>query len=167
MNTLNELHSGALRGAKQVRLACGLTAFPSALFELADTLEVLDLSGNALSSLPDDLVRLTRLRILFCSDNQFSALPEVLGRCAQLNMVGFKANQIRTVSAKALPPKLRWLILTGNQVTRLPAELGDSAHLQKLMLSGNRLQTLPPELARCSRLELLRIAANQLTELPD
>lgn len=167
MNTLDELHSGALRGAKQVQLACGLTAFPRALFELADTLEVLDLSGNALSSLPDDLMRLTRLRILLCSDNQFTALPEVLGRCAQLSMVGFKANQIRTVSAKALPPRLRWLILTDNRIARLPAELGDCAHLQKLMLSGNQLQTLPPELSRCSGLELLRIAANQLTELPD
>lgn len=166
INTLNELHNGALRAAKQVKLACGLTKFPRALLELADTLEVLDLSGNALSSLPDNLMRLTRLRILFCSDNQFTALPEVLGRCAQLSMAGFKANQIHTVSAKALPPLLRWLILTDNRITRLPAELGDCAQLQKLMLSGNQLKALPPELSRCSGLELLRIAANQLTELP-
>lgn len=166
MNTLDQLHSGDLRGAQQVKLACGLTAFPRALFELADTLEILDLSGNALSSLPDDLMRLNKLRILFCSNNQFTELPEVLGRCPQLSMVGFKANQIHTVSEKALPTQLRWLILTDNRIETLPAGLGDCAQLQKLMLSGNQLNTLPPELSRCSRLELLRIAANQLIELP-
>lgn len=166
MNTLDQLHSGALRGARQIKLACGLTEFPRALFELADTLEILDLSGNALTSLPGDLMRLNRLRILFCSNNQFTELPEVLGRCPQLSMVGFKSNQIRTVSEKALPIQLRWLILTDNRIEELPAAIGNCARLQKLMLSGNRLRTLPPELSRCSHLELLRIAANQLTELP-
>lgn len=167
MNTLDQLHCGDLRGARQVKLACGLTAFPQALFELADTLEILDLSGNALTSLPDDLNRLSKLRILFCSDNQFTELPEVLGRCPQLSMVGFRANQIRTVSEKGLPPLLRWLILTDNRINELPAQIGDCTQLQKLMLSGNQLKTLPPELSRCSRLELLRVAANQLTELPE
>ncbi|MDE2585967.1 MAG: serine/threonine-protein kinase [Betaproteobacteria bacterium] len=166
MNTLEQLRSGQLAGARRVQLACGLTEFPREVFALADTLEILDLSGNALSSLPEDLPRLGKLRILFCSDNRFTALPEVLGRCAQLTMVGFKANQIRTVSGQALPPLLRWLILTDNQIEALPAELGRCSQLQKLMLAGNRLQALPPELAACSRLELLRIAANDLGELP-
>ena len=166
MNTLDQLHCGDLQSARQVKLACGLTAFPRALFELADTLEILDLSGNALSSLPDDLNRLSKLRILFCSDNQFTELPEVISRCPQLSMVGFRANQILTVSERALPPQLRWLILTDNRINELPARIGDCVQLQKLMLSGNQLKTLPPELSRCSRLELLRIAANQLTELP-
>ena len=39
-----------------------------------------------------------------------------LGRCPQLSMVGFRANQIRTVSEKGLPPLLRWLILTDNRI---------------------------------------------------
>jgi hypothetical protein len=166
MNTLDQLHSGELKGAQQVKLACGLTAFPRALFELADTLEILDLSGNSLKSLPDDLMRLKNLRILFCSNNQFTDLPEVLSRCPQLSMIGFKSNQIRTLSDKALPPQLRWLILTDNLIEELPAAIGNCARLQKLMLAGNHLKTLPPELSRCSRLELLRIASNQLTDLP-
>jgi len=151
---------------QRLKLACGLSEFPRQIFDLADTLEILDLSGNALSSLPDDLPRLHKLRILFCSDNQFTALPEVIGQCRQLSMVGFKANRIRTVSGKSLPPTLRWLILTDNQVEALPPEIGNCTQLQKLMLAGNRLQTLPSQLAACSRLELVRLAANRLTELP-
>ncbi|RKR36928.1 leucine-rich repeat-containing protein kinase family protein [Paraburkholderia sp. BL17N1] len=165
--TLDQLRAGQLAGTRRLKLACGLTEFPREIFDLADTLEVLDLSGNALTSLPDDLPRLRKLRILFGSDNPFTELPEVLGQCSQLSMVGFKANRIRQVSGKALPPQLRWLILTDNQIETLPAELGRCAQLQKLMLAGNRLRALPEELAACSQLELLRLAANQLDGLPD
>jgi Leucine-rich repeat (LRR) protein len=105
--TLDQLLAGQLTGMQRLKLACGLSEFPRQIFDLADTLEILDLSGNALSSLPDDLPRLHKLRILFCSDNQFTALPEVIGQCRQLSMVGFKANRIRTVSGKSLPPTLR------------------------------------------------------------
>lgn len=166
MTTLEQLRTGQLAGTRRLKLACGLREFPREIFTLADTLEILDLSGNELSSLPDDLPRLHRLRILFCSDNRFTELPAVLGRCPQLSMVGFKANRIRRLPVAALPPALRWLILTDNQLAALPPEIGRCAGLQKLMLAGNRLSSLPPELAACTRLELLRIAANRLEELP-
>ncbi|QHA81954.1 protein kinase [Pseudomonas mediterranea] len=166
MNTLAQLRAGQLSGITRLDLACGLTQFPREIFDLADSLEILNLSGNQLETLPDDLHRLTRLRVLFCSDNRFTELPECLGRCAALTMVGFKANRIERVPAAALPRLLRWLILTDNRISQLPDELGRRPHLQKLMLAGNRLQQLPASLAQCHRLELLRIAANQLDDLP-
>ena len=165
-NKLEQLRAGQLAGTQRLTLACGLTEFPREIFDLSDTLEILDLTGNALSSLPGDLPRLTSLHTIFCSDNQFTELPEVLGQCTQLSMVGFKANRIRKVSGASLPPKLRWLILTDNEVEALPPEIGNCAQLQKLMLAGNQLRTLPVELAACSRLELIRLAANRLPELP-
>lgn len=165
-STLEQLRAGQLAGIQRLTLTCGLNEFPREIFDLSDTLEILDLSGNALSSLPDDLPRLTNLHTIFCSNNQFTELPEVLGQCAQLSMVGFKANRIRKVSGVSLPPKLRWLILTDNEVEGLPPEIGNCTQLQKLMLAGNRLRELPVELAACSRLELIRLAANRLAELP-
>lgn len=166
MDTLAQLRAGQLAGIKRLDLSCGLTEFPREIFDLADSLEILNLSGNALRSLPDDLHRLPHLRILFCSDNLFSELPQCLGRCAHLSMIGFKANRIERVPAAALPPQLRWLILTDNRIEELPDELGRRPLLQKLMLSGNRLSALPQSLEQCQRLELVRIAANRLTELP-
>ena len=166
MDTLSQLRAGQLHGIQRLDLACGLTSFPREIFDLADSLQVLNLSGNALSSLPEDLHRLHQLQVIFCSNNQFTELPAVLGQCAQLQMVGFKSNQIRTVPAAALPPQLRWLILTDNQIDTLPAELGQCRQLQKLMLAGNRLQQLPATLAQCQQLELLRISANPLAALP-
>lgn len=167
MHTLSALRSGELTGIKRLDLTCDLTEFPREIFDLADSLEILNLSGNALSTLPDDLPRLHKLRVILCYDNRFTRVPEVLGRCPQLEMVGFKANQITELPAASLPPKLRWLILTDNCLTEIPAQLGSCPRLQKLMLAGNRLEHLPDAMAACTRLELLRIAANRFTRLPE
>lgn len=64
MQTLEQLKTGQLVGIKQLKLAEGLTEFPMEILELADTLEVLDLSGNALSELPQELEKLTKLKII-------------------------------------------------------------------------------------------------------
>ncbi|HEX5739262.1 MAG TPA: leucine-rich repeat-containing protein kinase family protein [Hydrogenophaga sp.] len=166
MHTLEQLRSGALSGTRRLDLSCDLTVLPPEVLDLADTLEVLNLTGNRLSALPPDLGRLRKLRIIFCSSNAFTELPEVLGDCADLEMVGFKANRIANVPSAALPPKLRWLILTDNAIDRLPEELGQRPAMQKLMLAGNRLSALPAGLADAHSLELLRLSANRFTELP-
>ena len=167
MQTLQQLQNGELKGAISLKLSEQLTYFPVEIFELADTLEVLDLSGNQLTVLPADFGRLKKLRIFFCSDNLFTLLPEVLGDCPLLDIVGFKSNVIETIQVKALNPNLRWLILTNNKIGILPAEIGNCPRMQKLMLAGNRLQTLPLELSKCRNLSLLRISANRLSYLPE
>ena len=167
MQTLAQLQSGQLQGATKVKLTCGFSEFPQELYTLADTLEILDLSGNNLSSLPDDFHRFHQLKILFLSDNKFTVFPEVLGKCKQLDMIGFKANQIEVVAENALPENTRWLILTNNKLREVPKAIGKCARMQKLMLAGNQLQTLPIELKECKNLGLLRISANRFTELPE
>lgn len=166
MDTLARLKAGQLAGATRLDLSCGLTDFPREIFELADTLEILNLTGNQLSQLPDDLGRLTRLRVLFCSNNLFTEVPASVGQCPRLSMVGFKSNRIERLPAAALPPLLRWLILTDNRLQQLPEALGDCLQMQKLMLAGNRLTSLPDSLARLHQLELLRLSANCLEHLP-
>lgn len=152
---------------QKVKLSAGLTAFPAELFDLADTLEILDLSNNKLTELPSDFDRFQKLKILFLSENPFEIFPSILAKCENLSMIGFKSCKIREIPHNSFPPKLRWLILTNNKISHLPAEIGECAQLEKLMLSGNCLTTLPPELAKCRNLALLRIAANKLTKLPD
>lgn len=166
-DSLSQLRAGKFTGATRLDLSMGLEEFPREIFDLADSLEVLNLSGNHLTALPDDFSRLTRLRILFCSGNEFREVPPVLGQCASLDMVGFKSCQIESVEDAAIPRALRWLILTDNRITGLPASLGRCEALQKLMLSGNRLEQLPEEMAACVNLELVRLAANQFRSLPD
>ncbi len=170
--TLARLRAGTLQGSTHLDLrGCGLVEMPAEVLALADTLEVLDLSGNALSTLPDSVARLTRLHTLFASNNRYAALPPVLGRLPRLDTLGFKANQIDQLPAEALAPTLRWLILTDNRIAALPPTLTDCSRLQKLMLAGNRLGRLPGGMGRLQRLELLRLSANRFEHaahaLPD
>ncbi|ANP76334.1 protein kinase [Vibrio crassostreae 9CS106] len=167
MHTLEQLKSGQLKGIKRLKLSEGLTEFPLEILELADSLEILDLSGNQLSDLPEELSQLTNLRIIFASNNLFTHLPDVLGSLPKLEMVGFKTNQIKTVSEQSLPAQLRWLILTDNAIEVLPHSLGKRPRLQKLALAGNKIHVLPESMQNLSNLELVRLSANQLTEFPE
>jgi hypothetical protein len=167
VQTLEQLRRGELTGIKRLNLTENLTQFPTEIFDLADSLEILDLSNNQLSELPQDLSRLHQLKILFCSNNQFTSLPAMLSRCPQLEMIGFKSNKIKEVPASSLPLHTRWLILTDNNISQLPEKLGELKRLEKLALAGNELTQLPHSLHQCHNLGLVRLSANQLTQFPD
>ena len=98
-----------------------LTAFPQALLEYSKTLEVIQLSGNALKSLPDALGKMPNLRALFVDETGLSSLPSTLGSSGNL-----------------------WgLTASNNQLTSLPDALFKSKSLLLLDLSLNRLTRLP------------------------
>jgi tRNA A-37 threonylcarbamoyl transferase component Bud32 len=167
VQTLKQLKNGELKGTVRLNLSENLSQFPAEIFDLADSLEVLDLSNNQLSELPQDLNRLKKLRILFCSNNAFTCLPPMLSLCQNLEMIGFKSNKITQVPASSLPLQTRWLILTDNRIKELPETLGQLESLEKLMLAGNQLTKLPQSIHLCHKLGLIRLSANQLNEFPD
>ena len=131
MKTLNKLRASLLTGDTTLSLSCKLTTFPREIFDLADTLEVLNLTGNLLNSLPDDFDRFKKLRILFLSENNFEEIPAILAKCTSLTMIGFKANKISLFGENVLPLKTQWLILTDNKIEKLPDSIGELKKLQK------------------------------------
>lgn len=151
----------------RLTIAEELTEFPREILELADSLEILDLSNNKLSELPDDLDRLVNMRILFLTSNAFTSIPAILAACPKLEMISFKSNKLTQFDEDVLPVDTRWLILTDNQITRLPESMGKLHRLQKLALAGNCLTQLPETMAQCKNLELARLSANQFGEMPD
>ena len=58
------------------------------------------------------------------------------------------------------------LNLGDNQLTSLPAEIGQLTSLRELNLRGNQLTSLPAEIWRLTSLQVLGLARNQLTSLP-
>lgn len=72
-----------------------------------------------------------------------------------------------SIPEHAFPRKLRWLILTNNEIKEIPRSIGLCGRLQKCMLAGNQLCSLPVEMALCRKLGLLRLSANKLEELPE
>lgn len=170
MHDLEILQSGGYKDAAltKLKLTCPLRSFPTEIFELGTSLEQLDLSGTGLSSLPADFGRnLPNLKIAFFSQCAFSTFPSALASCPRLEMVAFRGNGMASIPEDALPPQLRWLILTDNKLSSLPRSIGKCERLQKCMLAGNRLQTLPDELQHCKKLALLRLSSNNLRTLPD
>ncbi len=166
MQTLKQLNNGELKGIKKLTLCENLNEFPQKIFELADTLEMLDLSNNKLTSIPD-LTRLKNLKIAFFSYNSFKKLPNAFKGCKNLYMLGLKGNQIEIIDEDILPLSISWLILTDNKIKKLPKSIGDLTKLQKFPLAGNKLTSLPSTMQKCKNLELLRLSANNLSHMPD
>ena len=151
----------------RINLSAGLSEFPADLYRFADSLEVLDLSGNQLSDLPADLHRFQKLKRLFLTSNNFSHIPAVLSLCPALVMVSFKGNQLTEFAEASLPEQLEWLILTDNQLTQLPNDFGRYTKLRKVALAGNQLSSLPDSMQQCRDLGLLRLSLNQFESFPD
>ncbi len=166
MQTLQQLHSGELKGTKILKLSCNLISFPTEIFDLADTLEILDLSNNQLTQLPDNFGEFKKLKIAFFSDNNFTEFPKVLSECPSLTMIGFKSNQIKHIPENSFPVDLQWLILTNNCIEEIPKSIGHCMKLQKVAFAGNKLKELPIEMENCKNIELLRISANNINEIP-
>ncbi|KAJ0167277.1 Protein lap1 [Colletotrichum tanaceti] len=168
MQDLETLRSGGYRdqGLQKFKLAGPLNGLPREILDLADTLEHLDLSGTGISNLPEDFGQLQKLKVVFFSDCHFTVFPRQLAACPELEMVAFRSNGMTTIPEDALPPKLRWLILTNNRIEALPRDIGRCSRLQKCMLAGNNLTSLPDDMSACRKLGLLRLSANKLADLP-
>ncbi|WP_233080526.1 leucine-rich repeat-containing protein kinase family protein [Rheinheimera soli] len=151
----------------RINLAAGLQEFPADLYRFADTVEILDLSGNQLSDLPADFHRFTKLKRLFLTNNNFDHIPAVLSLCPALVMVSFKGNQLTDFAEGSLPEQLEWLILTDNQLTQLPSDFGRYTKLRKVAMAGNQLSSLPDSMQQCRDLGLLRLSLNKFESFPD
>lgn len=151
---------------KQLTLR-GANALPLEVLEHADQIEILDLAHGQFTDLPNQLAQFSRLRVLFLSYNPITVLPTVLRDCTQLTMLGLKGCGLKQIPEDSLPPNLRWLVLTDNQLSELPTSFGELTQLKKLSLACNQLSALPDSMAQLQQLELLRLGANQLAATPD
>ena len=120
----------------RLQISADLTELPLEVFDLADSLEILDLSNNQLTDLPDELDTLVNMRILFLSNNNFEHIPAVVARCPKLEMISFKSNRLTSVGEDVLPVDTRWLILTDNPIKTLPDTMVQLHCVQELVLPG-------------------------------
>lgn len=142
-----------------------LTEIPANIFELKN-LELINLGGNKLTNLPDEIKKLTKLKTLFFANNLFESIPLVVGELKHLFMLSFKGNKLSAIDPRSLSPSIQWLILTDNEIKTLPTSIGQLTKLRKLMLSGNLLTALPDEMKNCRDLELIRLSSNRFESVP-
>ena len=65
-----------------------------------------------------------------------------------------------------LGPALKRLDLNGNQISKLPTELGALTGLEVLVLSRNAITSVPAELGALTGLEVLVLSENAITSVP-
>ncbi|XVF69873.1 hypothetical protein PTKIN_Ptkin11bG0115600 [Pterospermum kingtungense] len=109
-------------------------------------LEIVDLSGMSLDSLPNPYLNLATICKLDLSNNNLQSIPESL-TARLLNVVVLDVHS--------------------NQLKSLPDSIGCLSKLKILNISGNFLQTLPKTIQNCSSLEELNVNFNKLTMLPE
>ncbi len=140
------------------------------------SLQVLDLSGNGLRSLPpSELCSLPELRQLLLSENTFGSLRDVVesqddGCLSKLTRLDLTGNEVSTLEESDLPrsasANLEELRL-GSNFVGLVSSLPSSPSLRVLDLGNNRLASLPSGLFSNASAGLtdLQLANNSLAEL--
>ena len=132
-----------------------------------DEAEDLDLSKQALATLPPEIGTLVNLKRLHLDKNKLTALPAEIGKLTNLTTLNLDSNYLT-----ALPPEIGKLTnLTGldlgnNRLTALSPEIGKLTNLIGLALRANSLTTLPPEIGELTNLTMLFLGINRLTTLP-
>lgn len=127
----------------------------------------LDLRGEGLRVLPDEIGKLIRLNKLRLDRNDLDALPVEIGRLTNLEQLDLDSNQLSLLPAEiGQLTNLERLTLGGNKLSALPAEIGQLVNLEWLALSSNQVSTLPPEIGNLAKLEALWMDDNQLESLP-
>ncbi|KAF4127263.1 Leucine rich repeat [Phytophthora infestans] len=133
------------------------------------SLRSLNLSFNALSTLPDGVGAIPKLQELNFKSNTLGSLPSAVNNLSELVILNGDNNALQCLPSGcgehwALLEELR---LTHNRLTVLPVTMGLLHSLRRLHLSNNRLTALPLELGALTRLRELDVSWNQLTSIPD
>ncbi|AEO59147.1 hypothetical protein MYCTH_2307166 [Thermothelomyces thermophilus ATCC 42464] len=134
-------------------------------------LEILDLHGNNLSSLPAEFGNLSRLRILNLSENGFEELPfDVLAGLPLRELIARKNQLSGTLIKDAVDamPTLQALDVSSNQLAHL-CSWGRSVRmpaLHQLCVSMNRLQALP-DVSTWTSLVTLAADENSINAIPE
>lgn len=111
-----------------------------------ERLQVMDLSGMSLESLPKPSLDLATICKLDLSNNNLQDIPESLtARLLNLEVLDVRSNQLKS----------------------LPNSIGCLSKLKVLNVSGNFIQILPKTIENCRALEELNANFNKLSTLPD
>ncbi|OAA70629.1 Leucine-rich repeat protein [Cordyceps fumosorosea ARSEF 2679] len=157
---------------RDLKLASNNLSGPlNAAISLLDGLEVLDLHDNKLSSLPQDMHKMTRLRILDLGENSFEAVSFADLADLPLSQLVLRKNKLTGTLIEAPIEEMRTLQtldISCNQIKYLmpSATIISFPALHTLSASMNRLQELP-DMSSWSSLLTLTLDENGIAAIPE
>lgn len=134
------------------------------------SLEMLNLHGNAITALPDNVEGLSRLRVLNLSENKFESLPfDSLAKLPLTELVVKKNRLSGTLIPGSIEslPLLQTLDASANALTHLvsPESTISLPVIHAVSLSMNRLQALP-DMTTWTNLLTLNVDENNISSIP-
>ena len=131
------------------------------------TIYYLSIRGATPHSLPKHYRALKALDTLDLKRNNMTMFPDI-SRNHSLTSLNLAENRL-TLSEKRVKgnPYLKHIGLQHNNITQVPAWLGQFSGLHKLVLSYNEIADLPYALSSLQNLEELSLYSNRLTSIPD
>ncbi|XP_078677969.1 podocan-like protein 1 [Branchiostoma floridae x Branchiostoma belcheri] len=139
---------------------------------LPGKLEILKLSNNLISMIPNNVFhitpKITEIHLANNSLSNFAVPQQVFYNLDYLNTLDLSGNYLNTVPSE-LPGNLRYLFLQQNYITDVKADMSHMGKLQWLVLGNNRLTSryFPHQiLAHLGELKHLDLSHNYLEEVP-
>lgn len=146
----------------------GIRVLPDDIIKLVN-LEQLDLSYNAFTSIPPQVFRLSKLKTLNLNNNAISELPNMkaLHNLTTLRLdVNPFTNPVAELKKVADIASLSSLNFSANKVTAFPEELLKMANLSELDLGYGNIKTLPANIDKLQNLKRLVLTKNLITTFP-
>lgn len=145
----------------------GLVAFPIDALKLDDMTE-LNISHNSITTVPPEILGLTRLLWLRMARNNLSNLPPIVCKISTLQSLDLHGNALATLpSIFAEMTRLISLNLSSNKFEVFPPPVESMTQLQMLDLTGNALTRLPYFIGRLVCANAILLGDNCLTVMPD
>jgi Leucine-rich repeat (LRR) protein len=149
----------------------------SQLNTAANGTAVLDYSHHNLTSINSDIYSQINATQLILSYNSLSSLPSQMGNMDKLQVLKVDHNLLEgSLIGELRKMPLISLDASYNNMTGVPAEIGQLSSLQTLNYSYNKITAFPNEMANIKQLKTLNITGNPLssstvsklkTELPN
>lgn len=145
-----------------------LTEFPSnQIKSAAQTLQILNLSGNQIKSFPSSAGIFNHLTELWLNGNQITSLAPEIAKIQPLEKLNLANNALTSLpNTIGYLKNLDDLNLMGNQLESLPDSIGNLWKLEVLDLSCNGLKSLPEEITYLTRVMEINLGSNNLVQLP-
>lgn len=144
-----------------------ITTIPDNISDLSN-LNTLYLGGNQIVNLPNDISNLPSLQTLDLGNNQLTSLPENIANLSNLNNLRLDGNQFTELPESIYSlSNLVILTLNENQLAYLSDSIGNLVNLRTLEAGDNLLTSLPESIGNLASLNSLYLRSNQLTQLPE
>ncbi len=172
IETWSDMTLFKVRGLNHLRVSGfhGMKYFSPEIAQFNSLLELM-LIENGLTSLPEEIHMLPKLRVLDVSNNQLVSIPDSIYKLSCLQTVLFSHNQLTIESFPPCTcnepfPNIQYVDLVGNKLTNIPEFVYKSSSLLELRASHNNIEALSNAIGCLSSLKLIEMHNNDLHDIP-